>query len=176
MRSVVPDPASETVVLAWLATPAGAVTLASVLAGAFAAAIASFLGVVGERLPAGRGLGGRSRCRCGRQLRWWENVPVAGWLHARGRARCCGATIPLRYLLTEAGLAVAWATACAAWLGGAVPGTVAVAAGAGAMAAAARASWQSRTGHDTGPGPLDADGGRCWRLRGQGPVQGRTAR
>lgn len=69
----------------------------------FAAALASFAGVVAERGRRGESpFGGRSHCACGRQLRAWENVPVLGWLLAAGRARCCGARIPARYVLSEA--------------------------------------------------------------------------
>jgi prepilin signal peptidase PulO-like enzyme (type II secretory pathway) len=92
-------------------------------AAAVGAALASFVCVVGERVPAGRGVGGRSVCGCGRQLTWWENIPVLGWVTAAGRARCCGARIPVRYVLLEAG-----------------------AAGASALAATMGALWQVLTG------------------------------
>jgi prepilin signal peptidase PulO-like enzyme (type II secretory pathway) len=75
------------------------------------AAVASFVCVVGERLPAGRSVGGRSVCVCGRQLTWWENIPVLGWVTAGGAARCCGSRIPVRYVLLETGAAVASAVA-----------------------------------------------------------------
>lgn len=48
---------------------------------------------------------GRSRCVCGRQLSALENIPVVSWLALRGRARCCQAKIPVRYVLAEAGSA-----------------------------------------------------------------------
>jgi len=69
--------------------------------------IASFLGVVGERLPRHETLGGTSHCVCGEKL-GAGNVPIFGWLFLRGRASCCGAKIPARYVLTEAGLALVW--------------------------------------------------------------------
>jgi prepilin signal peptidase PulO-like enzyme (type II secretory pathway) len=70
---------------------------------------ASFACVAAERVPAGVSLNGRSRCGCGRQLKWSENVPLIGWLKVRGVARCCGARIPARYVIAElvAGLATA---------------------------------------------------------------------
>jgi leader peptidase (prepilin peptidase)/N-methyltransferase len=75
-----------------------------VLAGALGMVLASFLCVVAERVPRGESLMGRSHCVCGRQLDGSENIPVFGWLLSRGRARCCGAKIPARYVLSEAGL------------------------------------------------------------------------
>lgn len=89
--------------------------LFAVYAGVFGAVIASFLCVVAERVPRGESIGGRSHCVCGRQLRGTENVPVVGWVLARGKARCCGAQIPARYVLAEVGLAAAWAAGVAAF-------------------------------------------------------------
>jgi prepilin signal peptidase PulO-like enzyme (type II secretory pathway) len=70
------------------------------------AVLASFSVVVAERLPRGESVGGRSHCICGRQLSWWENVPIVGWVAARGTARCCGATIPAHYVIAEAAASV----------------------------------------------------------------------
>jgi leader peptidase (prepilin peptidase)/N-methyltransferase len=82
-------------------------TLLVVAAGALGACIGSFLNVVIHRLPqedpAARALGGRSRCpACRAPIRWYDNLPVLGWLHLRGKARCCGARIAVRYPLVEA--------------------------------------------------------------------------
>lgn len=68
-----------------------------------AASVASFLGVVVERVPRGERLGGRSHCACGRQLTAAENIPVIGWLRCRGRTVCCGAALPRWYVVSEAG-------------------------------------------------------------------------
>jgi len=70
------------------------------------ACVGSFLNVVIWRLPQQdprrRSLGGRSHCpKCGKLIRWFDNIPVAGWLLLRGRARCCGNTISFRYPLVE---------------------------------------------------------------------------
>ena len=70
------------------------------------ACIGSFLNVVVWRLPQEdprhRSLGGRSHCpHCGAQIRWHDNVPIAGWLLLRGRARCCGGSISVRYPAVE---------------------------------------------------------------------------
>jgi|GEM_PF-3330967 len=75
----------------------------------FGGCIASFLGVVGERVPRGETLGGRSHCVCGSPLPGWANVPIVGWLVSGGVAKCCGAKIPPRYVIGEVGLALAWA-------------------------------------------------------------------
>lgn len=65
------------------------------------AALASYGCVIAERVPRGETLGGRSHCACGRQLRAAELAPVLGWVACRGRARCCGARLPIGYLVAE---------------------------------------------------------------------------
>lgn len=79
----------------------------------FGAAIASFLCVVAERVPAGESINGRSHCICGQQLKARHNVPILGWLALRGRAKCCGASIPVIYVLAEISLAIWMAVALA---------------------------------------------------------------
>jgi leader peptidase (prepilin peptidase)/N-methyltransferase len=78
----------------------------------FGAIFASFFGVVGERVPRHETLGGRSHCVCGADL-GATNLPIVGWIMIRGRARCCAAKVPVRYVLTELFLALAWASALA---------------------------------------------------------------
>ena len=73
----------------------------AVLAFVFGSVIASFLGVVGERVPRHETLGGRSHCVCGAPLDGAANLPIVGWLACGGKARCCGSPIPVRYVLTE---------------------------------------------------------------------------
>ena len=34
-------------------------------------------------------------------IRWFDNVPVFGWMWLRGKARCCGKAIAVRYPLVE---------------------------------------------------------------------------
>jgi leader peptidase (prepilin peptidase)/N-methyltransferase len=80
----------------------------SVVGGVFGLVIASFIGVVGERVPRKETLWGRSHCVCGKQLGDTANLPVIGWLVLRGRAKCCGAKIPVRYVIGEAGLCLTW--------------------------------------------------------------------
>lgn len=71
------------------------------LAFVFGASWASFFGVVIERNAARESLGGRSHCVCGRQLTWYENIPVVSWLALGGKTRCCGKRIPIWYLVSE---------------------------------------------------------------------------
>ena len=74
----------------------------ALIAGLFGAAIGSFLNVVIHRLPAGAGVGGRSRCRdCGEVIRAYDNIPVISWVVLRGRCRSCGEGISGRYPLVE---------------------------------------------------------------------------
>jgi leader peptidase (prepilin peptidase) / N-methyltransferase len=70
--------------------------LGGLAAGSFATAVA-------HRVPRGMPLATeRSRCpACGTQIAAYDNVPLLSWLLLRGRARCCGAPIPLLYPLTE---------------------------------------------------------------------------
>ena len=44
----------------------------------------------------------RSFCDgCGRQLKWYENIPVVSWLIQKGKTRCCGKKLPVLYPITE---------------------------------------------------------------------------
>jgi len=96
---------------------------------ALGATIGSFLNVVVYRLPVGMSLvRPRSHCpACSATIRWYDNVPVLGWLLLAGRCRDCRSAISPRYPLVEAltglmFLAVAWAD-----LGPAAGGTTAAA-------------------------------------------------
>ena len=52
----------------------------------------------------------RSHCpRCGRQLAWYENVPIVSWLLQRARCRGCGQPISAMYPLIELATAGIWA-------------------------------------------------------------------
>lgn len=72
------------------------------MAFAFGACIGSFLNVVIYRVPAGKSivLPG-SHCGCGQPIKWHDNIPILSWLLLRGRARCCGRSISLRYPFVE---------------------------------------------------------------------------
>jgi leader peptidase (prepilin peptidase)/N-methyltransferase len=85
-----------------------------VFAGAFGAVVGSFLNVLIYRLPLGRSVvWPSSACpHCGRELSWYENVPIVSWLVLRARCRTCRAPISARYpfveALTAAMFAAAW--------------------------------------------------------------------
>ncbi len=71
----------------------------------------SFVGLVAHRLPRGDSIvGPRSVCdSCGVQIASYDNVPVVSWLVLSGCCRSCGARIPVRYLLIELAVGVAFA-------------------------------------------------------------------
>ncbi len=85
-----------------LATPLGSGLL---LAGLFllGTLLGSFANVVIYRLPLGKSLlWPGSHCpRCGRPIRWHDNVPVLGWLLLGGRCRDCRTPIAVRYPAVE---------------------------------------------------------------------------
>ncbi|HEY2760581.1 MAG TPA: prepilin peptidase [Pirellulales bacterium] len=70
----------------------------------FGAIVGSFLNVVVYRLPRGMNIAfPGSHCpNCQHPIRWYDNIPVIGWLWLRGRCRDCGAGISIRYPLVEA--------------------------------------------------------------------------
>jgi prepilin signal peptidase PulO-like enzyme (type II secretory pathway) len=44
----------------------------------------------------------RSFCDgCGKQLKWYENIPVLSWLIQEGKTRCCKKDLPLSYPIVE---------------------------------------------------------------------------
>ncbi len=65
--------------------------------------VGSFLNVCIYRLPRGESVvWPGSRCTaCGRQLAWFENIPVVSWLVLRGRCRTCHTRVSLVYPLVE---------------------------------------------------------------------------
>lgn len=66
--------------------------------------IGSFLNVVIYRLPLDMSLvRPGSRCSvCLTPIRWYDNLPVLGWLWLRGKCRACGSAISARYPAVEA--------------------------------------------------------------------------
>jgi leader peptidase (prepilin peptidase)/N-methyltransferase len=66
-------------------------------------ALGSFLNVVIYRLPRDQSLvrPGSACPACSKPIRAYDNIPVLSWLLLRGRARCCGARISVRYPLVE---------------------------------------------------------------------------
>jgi leader peptidase (prepilin peptidase) / N-methyltransferase len=69
---------------------------------AFGASIGSFLNVVVYRTPRRLSLLGTSFCpKCMHPIRWFDNLPVFGWIRLGGRCRDCHLRISVRYPLIE---------------------------------------------------------------------------
>jgi len=85
-------------------------TAGSVLVGILGLCVGSFLNVCIHRLPRGESLvRPPSRCpSCGRQLSWFDNVPVFSWIALLGKCRRCGEPIAIRYPLVELITAGLW--------------------------------------------------------------------
>lgn len=79
-------------------------------AAVIGACVGSFLNVCVYRWPADLSvIRPPSRCgSCGTPIRWFDNVPVFGWMILRGRCRACGAGVSIQYPLVELGTAVIW--------------------------------------------------------------------
>jgi leader peptidase (prepilin peptidase) / N-methyltransferase len=84
-----------------------------------ALAIGSFLNVVAARVPLKRSIvhPGSACMSCGREVAWYDNVPVLSYLALRGRCRGCGISIGAVYpsvelltalLITSSFLAFGW--------------------------------------------------------------------
>jgi leader peptidase (prepilin peptidase)/N-methyltransferase len=75
----------------------------AIVVAVFGLAVGSFLNVCIHRIPRGESLlYPPSRCPgCGVPLRWFDNVPVVGYLWLRGRCRACRTSISLRYPVVE---------------------------------------------------------------------------
>ncbi|CAI8166798.1 MAG: prepilin peptidase [Prochlorococcus sp.] len=80
------------------------------------ACIGSFINVVAWRLPRKESLvwPGSHCTRCGKDVRWHDNLPVIGWFQLGGHCRDCNASIPFRYPAVEALSAGLWLTAALA--------------------------------------------------------------
>lgn len=76
-----------------------------VLVSAFliGACFGSFLNVCIYRIPAEISLSSPgSRCpKCETPIKWYDNVPILGWLSLRGKCRACGVSIAPRYMIVE---------------------------------------------------------------------------
>lgn len=97
---------------------------ATAVAGLFGLLIGSFLNVVIWRVPRDESVvrPGSSCPGCGTAILPRHNLPVLSWLLLRGRARCCGMPIRVRYPIVELVTGVAFA-AVAAWaMVGTLPG------------------------------------------------------
>jgi len=82
-------------------------------AALFGGVIGSFLNVCIHRLPRGTSIvWPSSACpKCGRNLSWFENIPIASYVALRGRCRTCRLPISVRYPIVEAITAVMFALA-----------------------------------------------------------------
>ncbi len=80
---------------------------AGVLGGIFG----SFLNVVVFRLPRGRSISfPPSHCpKCKFPIRWYDNIPIFGWLLLNGRCRDCKTRISMRYPVVETVCALVFA-------------------------------------------------------------------
>lgn len=64
--------------------------------------IGSFLNVVIYRIPQEESILGRSYCpQCGRELKWYDLIPVVSFLLSSGHCRSCGKSISWQYPLVE---------------------------------------------------------------------------
>lgn len=77
------------------------------------ACVGSFLNVCIGRWPAEESvIAPPSRCpRCGRPIRWYENIPIVSWLALRTRCAGCGQPISWQYPLVELAVALGWVAA-----------------------------------------------------------------
>jgi leader peptidase (prepilin peptidase)/N-methyltransferase len=101
--------------------------LLMVYAGIVGACVGSFLNVCVYRWPEDRSVvSPPSSCpNCGTRIKWYDNVPVLGWMWLRGRCRACGTPISIQYPLVELLTAALWVMA--AWRFGATWQTLSVA-------------------------------------------------
>ena len=74
-----------------------------VLLAIFGLMVGSFLNVCIARLPAGESIvSPGSRCpACRTPIKWYDNIPVVGYLFLGGRCRTCRAPISARYPIVE---------------------------------------------------------------------------
>lgn len=94
-----------------------ALVILYVLVFAIGASIGSFLNVCIGRWPAGESVvRPRSRCpRCGHQIAWYENIPIASWVALRARCRGCGLPISIQYPIVELVVGLGWLAAVLAF-------------------------------------------------------------
>jgi len=84
----------------------------------------------------------RSRCqKCGHQIRWYENIPVASFVFLRGKCSNCSTSIGVRYPAVElvTGALFAWC----GWTWGLTPAALAWCAFSAAIVALALIDWDT---------------------------------
>ena len=95
-----------------------------------------------ESLPAYNLWRPGSACpKCGHQIRWYENLPVVGWLSLRGRCSACKTPISWRYPAMELLTGVLFAAA--GWHFGAQPATLMWCAVIATLLALAAIDWDT---------------------------------
>lgn len=68
----------------------------------FGIVVGSFLNVVILRYNTGMGIDGRSQCfSCGKQLQWYELIPVFSYIRQKGKCSACKSKISVQYPLVE---------------------------------------------------------------------------
>lgn len=69
----------------------------------FGLAFGSFIAALSYRSLRGISIfKGRSFCDgCGKKIKWYDNIPVMSFYFLKGKSRCCGKTLSLRYPLIE---------------------------------------------------------------------------
>ncbi len=74
-----------------------------VYAAVIGACVGSFLNVVIYRLPLGKSIvSPPSACpHCGCRLKWYDNIPIFGWLMLAGKCRQCRMPVSIQYPLVE---------------------------------------------------------------------------
>jgi leader peptidase (prepilin peptidase)/N-methyltransferase len=67
------------------------------------ACFGSFANVVIYRMPKDESIvRPRSHCqKCGKNVAWYDNIPMLSWLLLRGKCRHCGASFSFRYFIVE---------------------------------------------------------------------------
>ncbi len=85
--------------------------IVSALAGLVGLMIGSFLNVCTLRWPEDESVvfPGSHCPRCGKPIRWYDNVPVFGYILLRGRCRACREPISIQYPLVELATGLVWA-------------------------------------------------------------------
>ena len=86
---------------------------AAIVAAGTGLIFGSFATAVAHRVPRKESIvTGRSRCpSCGAEIRWFENIPLFGYLFLRGRCARCGVRISPRYPIIELTTALLFALA-----------------------------------------------------------------
>ncbi len=85
--------------------------IVSVLAGLLGLILGSFLNVCTLRWPEDESVvfPGSHCPKCGEAIRWYDNVPVLGYIRLGGRCRACRDPISLQYPLVELATGLVWA-------------------------------------------------------------------